>query len=259
MRASLRARLHSAAAILCARDAGVGAVPVRPPTKSTLHDPSGFVGPHHRGCPPVKTRRPADCVATRTTGKCPKIRCFRGLRPLPGHPRVHRASVIVRHRPDRVRVRGLGHRVRDHQYHLVELLRRADVVPTKHASFRRRRLCSASKPVQPIPCPGRASLCVNPPRLALPEAKTTSRAAPVGLPRRRGGPEGGALRRAASGVTPDPSRGPRAAEAAIFIRPIWSGRRARKGSRARPAPRTFGGSRTHACAQACAHACAQTF
>ena len=76
MRASLRARLHSAAAILCARDAGVGAVPVRPPTKSTLHDPSGFVGPHHRGCPPVKTRRPADCVATRTTGKCQKNRCF---------------------------------------------------------------------------------------------------------------------------------------------------------------------------------------
>ena len=159
-----------------------GALPARPTSTATRHDPSGFAGPHHAA---TRRRRPdVQRTSSRRARRVNVLRIdvFRGLRPLPGHPRVHRASVIVRHRPDRVRVRGLGHRVRDHQYHLVELLRRADVVRTKHASFRRRRLCLASKPVQPIPCPGRASLCVKTPRLALPEAKTTSRAAPQGLP-----------------------------------------------------------------------------
>ena len=71
------------------------------------------------GCPSAKTRRPADFVSTSMAGESKKERCFLVSRPLPGHPKVHRASVIVWHRPGCVRLGGQGHRVRNHRNHLV--------------------------------------------------------------------------------------------------------------------------------------------
>ena len=112
-----------------------GALPARPASTATQHDPSGFAGPTTAA---TRRRKPdVQRIASRRVRRANvlKIDVFRGLRPLPGHPRVRRASAIVRHRPDRVRVHELGHRARDHRYHLVELLRRVDVVRTKHATL----------------------------------------------------------------------------------------------------------------------------
>ena len=93
--------------------------------------------PDHRGYPSAKTRRPADCVASSTTSECPKNRCFsRSSTPsqAPEGPQsIGNRSASTR--PRSGTVHELGHRARDHRYHLVELLRRVDVVRTKHATL----------------------------------------------------------------------------------------------------------------------------
>ena len=55
----------------------------------------------------------------------------------------------------------------------------------------------------PVGVPGPVVCVLKPPVPGAPGGETTSRAAPAGLPSRRGGPEEAALRRAATpGVTP---------------------------------------------------------
>ena len=94
--------------------------------------------PDHRGYPSAKTRRPARCVASSTTSECPKNRSmfFAVFDPFPGTrgSAEHRQSFGIDPTAFGC-THELGHRARDHRYHLVELLRRVDVVRTKHATL----------------------------------------------------------------------------------------------------------------------------
>ena len=136
-------------------------MPARPTSTATQHDPSGFAGPTTAA---TRRRKPdVQRIASRRVRRANvlKIDVFRGLRPLPRHPRVRRASAIVRHRPDRVRVytrtRSPSPRSSISPGRAFTACRRCS--DKARDSFVGGDWCSASKPVDPIHVPVRPPAC----------------------------------------------------------------------------------------------------